>query len=398
MQGLAARLGESRIAQALLAAAVLGGLLVLAVLREPDRMQLVGPAERARSAALFDSWLAASRAERCERPALRTPTTGDGRGDYPEFVARLEPDRTTPLAACRETLRKVRDQVEKTCTRGPCPLVPLGQLRPHPEVLERCAGLFDVIERHAHTTRSCSPIAPEYAMLFDLPAFSLFDVPRAVRLEIAALVARGALGDAARAVTNAMLFVADYGRDGAIVSVMSARAAEAQLLRTVDELLADPRLTAGDARAIVRDLDIVRSVPMRFDHVMRAEILAMTTYLDTIEMAGAGLTGDRQQDRALMILAHERWLALYDRTCSDATLAVCVAKLRAIHAIAPADIGADYQPLLHSSWDPDLVRERVIDQLVGTRQLFDEYAQRMAMSDAWLAAVRARAAARAAQP
>jgi hypothetical protein len=76
VQRLAARLGEFRIA--LVIAAVLGGLLVLAARHAAFRPQLVSSAERARVSAMFDGWLAASRTDRCERPPLREPATGDG--------------------------------------------------------------------------------------------------------------------------------------------------------------------------------------------------------------------------------------------------------------------------------------------------------------------------------
>lgn len=400
MTWLAARLGESRIAQAALCAVVLGGLLVLAGRYAPDQMRIVSPDDVAHANALYDSWLTASRAERCERPALREPITGDGRGDYAEFVAPFEPARKTPLAPCRDALWKVRDEIEAIakCKRAPCPLTPLGRLRPHPDVVERCAGVLDVIERHAHTTRSCSPIAPELAISTLMPAYSLFDIPRLVRLQIAPLVLQGRLAEAARDVTNAMQFVTDYGRNGALVSLIEGRAAADHLARTLEELLDDPRLPADDARVIARDLDIVFAAPEPFDHVMRAEILATTSLPDFDLTSDAGMTHDRWQDRALMILAHERWLATYQRICEDAALAVCATKLRAIHAVAPADGGADFEPILHSSWDPDVVRERVLDQLVGIRQLFDVYAQKLVDGDARFAALRAKAAARAAQP
>lgn len=397
MQGLAARLGESRIAQALLAAAVLGGLLVLAARYAPDRMELVSSAERARTAALFDRWLAASRAERCERPALREPTTGDGAGDYAILERSPHQSHHTAMPPCLSMVSRLRKELEDEHCKGlPCRVTPLLALRPHPEVLAQCADLFAAIERHAHTTRSCSPAVPEAEMFVLEPPFGLMFVARAVRLEIAPLVARGELGHAARHVTDAMRYAEDYTRNTPLSGVMVGRSQQWQLAATLDEILSDPRLRGDDARAIVRDLDVLGVSPPSLADVWRAEVIAVITYDDLIHRFD--MTGDSEQDRALVVLAHERFMAAYDAACAGVSAQSCAARLRTIVLLYQVEPEPDYRPVLASSWDPDVVRERVVNQLADERLLLSRLDRKYADIHARLEQLRAKAAARAAQP
>lgn len=91
----------------------------------------IGAEERARVMTMRSAWVAAARAERCERPALRAPAGNDAS----VVLARMNV-RTSPGGACLAQFVDPKD---------------------HPEHLAACEPLFESIERVAHASETCSP-------------------------------------------------------------------------------------------------------------------------------------------------------------------------------------------------------------------------------------------------
>ena len=160
------------------------------------------------------------------------------------------------------------------------------------------------------------------------------------------------------------------------------------------ELLADPRLRNDDARAIVRDLDVLRIDPPRVTDMWRAESISATRYDDLFLRLMNPVAG---RDRALFLRGVERFLATYETQCSGASLRVCADRLRGLALVSAPD-SRDDDELLVSSWDPDVVRERFIAKVYADRLALWIYVDRLAKAEARLDESRARAAARAAQP
>src|SRR4051794_35460933 len=65
--------------------------------------------ERTRLLVMRPMWIAAARSERCPRPALRTPITGDGSARL-----RVLNDRTSPEWRCLARVQELRTEL------GPC--------------------------------------------------------------------------------------------------------------------------------------------------------------------------------------------------------------------------------------------------------------------------------------
>jgi hypothetical protein len=298
-----------RIASAFVVAAA----LLLFLLRGEQPRVLVDASERVRIYTLSSARTAAIRAERCPRPALREPAMST---DGSPLLAGMI-DRASPERRCLDAVTKQRDKLER-CYPGNCPKLALAAMTPQPEVAAVCATLYDKIAQLAHTTEACAPVGDP----LDAPDIELMSLPFAIKLQVAPLYAEGQLLEAARHITDAIRFMDDYGRKGAVLNSMLAVAVVGMLRDTLDEILTHPRLTADAARAIARDLDILLASAPTFDAVMRQE----SQYLMwTMDKHGTDVyTGDAQQDRALHMLAIERWVRCVQRACSGKPLRSCV--------------------------------------------------------------------------
>jgi hypothetical protein len=380
-----ATLAESRVVRIAIAI----GLLVVTVLvvtrlvRDEDPRTLVDANERTRALAMGAAWLTPAETARCPRPALREPVTGDG---SPLLAGVI--DRQSPETRCLERAGTLQLQA---CAIVPCPMIELGSLAPHPEIVEACTPLYDKIARLAHATEACSPT---HAGAYDMDAVTepFIWLAYAVRLRIAPLVANGDLAVAARHVTDAVRFADDRGRSTVLADAMISLAVSKDLADTLDELLADPRLTADDARAIARDLDVLLASMPAFGEVVRQEAVWIATH----DELPSDLTHDREQDRALRILGVERWLHDFDRTCKGVSLRACVERLQ---ATAPSSVtGPDeLERVLRSGLDDDAVRERVIQLLASDLHvLMPAYAGRFGYQELALIALRMQAELRTA--
>jgi hypothetical protein len=255
--------------------------------------------ERARVLAVRAQWIDAARAERCPRPALREPVTGDGTA----LLAGLL-DPASPEGRC---LAGVREKLD-----------PLA-----------CAPLYDKIDRIAHATAACSPMTLDEDYTRD-GAF-IIALADAIEVRIAPLVGRGELASAARHVIDAMRFADDYGRKGTVIGLMVGASMSSQLADTLAELLVDPRLTPGDARAIARDLDILLASGPDFAATMRQEDAWLAKHVD--KMSGV-------EDIAAELLAVEQRAREVRRACSD-TLRRCVEQLD-VGAAAGGELWREY--------------------------------------------------------
>lgn len=374
---------DSRIAR--IAIAVVA-LLVIAIVALPSarHRNLVGSYERMRTLALTTTWQIAAKTQRCPRPPLRAPTTGDATA----ILARMI-DPQSPLVDCMRRLVDVDKDMHEPCDKGPCPMIPLAALEPHPDVVAACAPLFAAIEQVAHATAACSP---ERFDNQNRPlTFGAMSVPRAVRLRIAPLIARGELGTAARHVTDAMRYADDYGRATPTIGVMISLAMTRQLVDTLEELLLDPHLTADDARAIGRDLDVLRATMPPADDMVRHE-LAWTALLIAGEaITGESVTGDLHQDRTLWVLSTERWLARYEHACRGAALRDCIERMAAAERWTRFGEPADFTPALQSELDDGSVRELIVERLADDHWLLTDIARGLASREFALTVLRMQA-------
>jgi len=218
--------------------------------------------ERARLLAMPPVWTAAARAERCPRAALRTPVTGDR-------SARLAAmsDKSSPEQQCLARVKELRTELGPCAPQEHCGPQTLATVKPHPDVVAACAPLYAAIDDVAHASEACTSTS----VWNDDNVVSVLSLGNAVRLEVAPLAARGQLGEAARRVLDAIRFADDFARKSAVLGEMSSTAAAFRLADTLDELASDPRLTADDARAIARDLDVLLATSPRWDVIMRQE-------------------------------------------------------------------------------------------------------------------------------
>lgn len=225
----------------------------------------IGASERGWLLAMPPVWTAAARAERCPRPALRTPITGDG-------SARLQMlnDKNSPERRCLARVKELRTELGPCMPKEHCGPQTLATLKPHADLVEACAPLYAAIEELAHATEACSPTG-EHDSIEDDAALAFYSLSNAVRIEVAPHAAKGQLGEASARVLDAMRFADDFGRKSTILGVAFSTVVASRLVDTLDELAIDPRLTANEARAIARDLDTLLASPPRWDAIMRQE-------------------------------------------------------------------------------------------------------------------------------
>jgi hypothetical protein len=238
-------------------------LVLIALMGCGDRGISAG--ERGRLLAMRPVWIAAARAERCPRPALRTPITGDG-------SARLLSlnDKKSPERRCLERVKELRSELGPCLPHEPCGPQTLAGLEPHSDVVEACAPLYAAVEELAHASEACSPISNSIPD-DDIGPVAALSLGNAVRLEVAPLAANGQVAEASKRVLDAMRFADDLARNSTILGVPVSTAISSRLVDTLDELAIDPRLTADEARAISRDLDVLLASSPRWDAVMRQE-------------------------------------------------------------------------------------------------------------------------------
>ena len=378
---------EARVWRSIVA---VGAVLVVVVALRDDRKRiLVDAKEQARAFALADEWFAESRALRCPRPALRSPISANG--PPLDGLIAMKSDE----ADCLRAVSVLREELQPRCggaSQYRCPMTKLEAMRPHPDVVARCAPVYDLIERNAHASEACSPMrASDASSMPDGIWFVSLD--SAIRIKIAPLVVRGELAQAARHVTDAIRLADDLGRGTYLVGTMISTAAIVRLSSTLDEILTDPRLTADDARAIARDLDVLLATRPTMVESMREEVIAVTAMARTSRWP---ITGDIDQDRALTILGLERWLRDFARACSAATLRECADRIDEHERRASAALNhhyydeADFQRELNSWHDDATVRERLIDML-SLRALIGHYVRGFAAADLPLRAARMQA-------
>jgi len=222
----------------------------------------ISTSERARLLAMPPVWTAAARAERCPRPALRTPITGDR-------SARLAAmsDNSSPEQQCLARVKELRTELGPCAPQEHCGPQTLAAVKPHPDLVAACAPLYAAIDDVAHASEACTSTS---AWNED-NVVSVLSLDNAVRIEVAPLAAHGQLGDAARRVLDAIRFADDLARKSAVLGEVASTAAALRLADTLDELAIDPRLPPDDARAIARDLDVLLATPPRWDAIMRQE-------------------------------------------------------------------------------------------------------------------------------
>jgi len=369
---MVAMLAESRVARvAMVIAALLLPLSI--VLSRGGARRLLTADEQVRAFAAAAAWEAAARTVRCPRPALREPTTGDGS----LLLAKLLVE-SSPEARCLHRISGLYEELREPRK--------LAALAPHPEVVEACAALYDDIERVAHATEACSPMhAPAFDVLGPDSFVPLLHVDPVVRFRIAPMVAHGELGTAARHVLDAMRFADDLGRKTHFLGAMISSGTALKLADTLGELLDDPRLTADDARAIARDLDVVLASAPSFSDAVHGEIAEVPHMIEHID----DITGDPTQDRALILLGGARWLDEFDRVCTSASLRLCAERIR---PVLPVDY--DFARTLEANPDDDAARDRLIEQFAAEHRILGIDARRFAEHDFVLTALRMQAEVR----
>ena len=279
----------------------------------------IGECERVRVLTMRSAWIAVARAERCPRPALRPPVTGDGSA----LLVGLR-DKHSPEGQCLARVSALHRELEPCEPGEGCPLTKLESLKPHPEILMACAPLYDKIERIAHANEACSPMTLDDDVTSDLGA-SVFALDHAVRIQIAPLVTKGEIGAAARHVIDAMRFSDDYGRKGTLIGPMMTVAMATDLVGTLDELLVDPRLTRDGARAIARDLEVLLASGPTFDAIMRQEDAWLAKNIDGMSQV---------KDIVPELLALEQRARGVRRACSR-TLRECAEQLGEVKVDGP---------------------------------------------------------------
>ncbi len=239
--------------------------LVLIVLMGCADQQSVDERERARLLTLPPVWTAAARAERCPRPALRAPVTGDG---SPRLHVLY--DNNSPEVRCLERVKELRTELGPCLPEEHCGPQTLATIKPHTDIVEACAPLYAVVEELAHASEACSPTGDDDSVVPD-GALAFFSLSNAVRIEVAPYAASGQLGEASARVLDAIRFADDFGRKGTVLGAEFSTKVASRLVDTLDELAIDPRLTADEARTIARDLDTLLASAPRWDAIMRED-------------------------------------------------------------------------------------------------------------------------------
>src|SRR5262245_44401212 len=109
----------------------------------------ISESERTRLLVMRPVWIAAVRAERCPRPALRMPITGDGSGQLQTLS-----DRTSPERQCLARVRELRPELGPCMPNEHCGALTLATIQPHPDVVEACAPLYATVEALAHASEA----------------------------------------------------------------------------------------------------------------------------------------------------------------------------------------------------------------------------------------------------
>jgi hypothetical protein len=260
------RFAESKLAWLGATVAALAAFVVATAMLAPKTRTLVDGGMQVRAFATAAAWQAESRTARCPRTPLREPVIGDGS----RFLGPVL-DKESAEAKCLKQFGELFGDLYTPCEGNSHCATKLAALKPHPEVIAKCAALYDDIDRVAHASEACSPFrAGTYNIMAatDPPILTIAD---AVRVRIAPLVVGGRLGDAAREVTDAIRFVHDVGRNTSLLGAMYGSGTMEPLLWSLDEILIDPRLTHDDAREIARDLDVLASTMPTFVETMHGE-------------------------------------------------------------------------------------------------------------------------------
>jgi hypothetical protein len=385
MADLAARFTESRIMRAVFAFALASivAVVVFVVVRDQGPRRVLSDAEIVRAHQVAADWLAASASERCPRAALREPAGGDGS----PLLERLF-DKASAEHRCLQQVWRVRREDEWVCGRKPCPVVPLAELPSHPEIVDACAPLYDTIARVAASTAACSPLraAGKHDMESLLPWLSMVT---AVRLRLAPMVTRGEIATAARHTIDAMRVVDDFGRSSNWIGASVSSTLFSRLAATLDELLLDSRLAQREARAIVRDLDVLLATRLSYADIVRQEAFTLAT--DPSIMTT--LTGDPDQDRAFFVLIQERWLREFDRLCRGKDLRHCAERLDQLQS--PDDGFEDYERILRSGLRDSGVAHLLVEGIAsGPRNYTPDYLRMLGRRDFALTGLRMQAALR----
>jgi len=332
------------------------------VLRD-DSDLLVGMTERMQVRKATGARTAAIAAERCPRPALREPTTGDGMPLLAGLV-----DSQSAEERCLDAASKLRWEVQGCQQFRPCKPRSLRAMPPAPELVAVCEPLYAKIENDAHTTEACSPWS-RVADPTQSPNIHFLGLPFAVQVQVAPLFARGELATAARHITDAMRFADDHARNGYMVQQMMSSVVIGWLADALGDILNDRRLTADEARAIAHDLDVLLASGPTVEAMMRQESRFVVHMSDTSPRGDEAsddetYSGDRDQDAVLQLIAVERWLQRIEQACHDRPLRTCLEWFRAQPEPANFDELHNVRVAKAAGLRGDALRERILQVLV----------------------------------
>ena len=352
---------SARIALALTATLAVSWLL----LRGEQPRVLVDQHERARVRVMTAARTAAIAAERCPRPALRTPALAI---DGSPLLAGLV-DQTSPEIGCLQRVSTPRHEVER-CDSNGCKEVALSAVPSRPDIIAACAPLYEKIDQLAYTTEACSPwSAPGIDPITNGADVWYGSFAFAIKLRVAPLYTAGELSVAARHIIDAMRFADDHGRKGYMVNAAISIFVVTRLADSLADILTDPRLTSDEARAIARDLDVLLASGPTIDAMMRQESRFGVAQAD--EQAKAWpYTGDADQDAVLSLIAIERALRHSEAACRDKSLRACLEARRAPEPAASADFRERLPAALLSGESDHALRERIIQDMVSPWQFY----------------------------
>jgi hypothetical protein len=371
-------------------AIVIAALVLVVLVARPDRgpTLVFGGDERVRALQEADQFLASVRAESCARAVLREPAQLD---DASPVLRSLE-QRGSRASRCIGDVSKLQQALERTCSNGRECFVPLAALAARTDLISRyieaCMPVYDAIARVSHAGAACSPLRSfeDEELVGDADLLTIHFIAHVVRIQIALLVERGALGPAARYVTDAMRFADDYGRAGTTLTAIASLGGFERLAETLEELLADPRITRETAVAITRDLDVLIASGPTFESIARAEA---AWQIGRSEHERPFRSLDREQGRVLMFRGLARWLEHVERACRGKPARVCA------EALPKSSRVPTYEEFEHeraSDEDHAIVRERMIEMRSSVYASFmPDFARRLADREDRLHALRAKA-------